>query len=802
MTALRLSILAAAVFTLFDDAAAQPTTTAEPAIPFGYVGSDTRLGLTVDSKGRLQGEGLGVFGHDGQGAWLLEGWLGVGGSGGVLGSRQWLWGRPSTIDTIERPEQVRVAKAFVALDRNRFGDSKLSMGAGLERESYALDVYLAQSLSGERQVGRLSSTTTQTLNGDENGRPYRQTLRIDSTVEQFEHPYEHGIGLRYTRSFDAGLLKATMGLDYELGRAMLAGRGAHQLALSIGMDRQIGRSGHSVGLALQHLRKDGPFDAPRYGGRRDDTRLALRWRFEFGQAWQPAYAIRQHRILRHVPSEPAPPAPPSPPEVRRTVVKLGTATLFALDSSQINARGQEVLRRLLDQLKRERVGKISVVGHTCDLGSEFYNQALSERRAAAIASWLADAGVPPEELQASGRGETEPEHPNDSEANRALNRRVVLTFDRVEEEVVQKAVEPPEPPEPQTVADIVRETVRLPAPWIQRALRTPPVHKREVDTYRIERVTETRTLGPREYLNRAPLANDDQVLLTNTQPLTINVLANDSEPDGETMTVSVTRAPRRGAATVNANGSVTYTPGSSFVDADSFEYTVSDAQGATDTAVVTVARTPNGTPVANDDQAVVRNGQAVTVNVLANDTEPDGDTVVVMVSQAPLRGTATVNANGTVTYTPGPGFVDSDSFVYTVTDTRGGADTATVSVTRAPNAAPVANDDSVSTSDFDGADVQVLANDSDPDGDPLTVSIVRPPAEGTASLRTNGIINFLPDPNGSGNPVTFDYRITDPGGLSATATVTWSQRISLNRSRPELEPVTRATKTQESQSRR
>lgn len=669
MTRFRASILATTLLAVYGSAAAQPDSL--PAIPLGYVGTDARVGVSIDGKGRIQGEALGVFGHDGRRSWLLEGWLGRGGAGGLLGSRQWLFGNPSPADTIDRPEQVSVAKAFLAADRNRFGDRKLTLGGGLERESYALAMYLSKSLSDERQVGRITRTTTETINGDEGGRPYRQTLTIDALVEHFERPYEHGVGLRLTRSYQAGLVKATAGLDYEVGRAMLAGRQARQLALTLGLEKRFGDSGHGVGVSLQRLSKRGPFDAPRFGGQRDDTRIGLRWTYEFGHGWQPSQQLREHRVVRTLP------APPPPPEVRRTVIKLEAATLFALDSAQVNAQGREALRPIVEQLKNKRVGRITIVGHTCDLGSESYNQALSERRAAAVASLLAAEGVPTEALLHSGRGESEPEHPNDSEDNRARNRRVVLSFDGIEEQ--QVAVKAPEP---QTVTDIVRETVRLPAPWIQRALRTPPLHKREVDFYRIERVTETRTLGPREYLNRAPLANDDQATVRNGQPVTVHVLANDSEPDGQALTVTI--------------------------------------------------------------------------------TSPAG------------RGTATVNADGSVSYTPGSSFVDSDSFQYTATDTQGAAATATVTITRAANAAPIAVDDTASSTDSDAVTVNVLANDSDPDGDTLTVSIARPPSEGQAVLNADRTITYRPDPSGSALVVTFEYRITDPSGLSDTATVTWT----------------------------
>ena len=82
-----------------------------------------------------------------------------------------------------------------------------------------------------------------------------------------------------------------------------------------------------------------------------------------------------------------------------------------------------------------------------------------------------------------------------------------------------------------------------------------------------------------------------------------------------------------------------------------------------------------------------------------------------------------VNANNTVTYTPAANYFGPDSFTYTISDGRGGTASATVSITVSPvNDAPVANDDSATTTQDTAGTVAVLANDSDPDSDPLTVT--------------------------------------------------------------------------------
>ena len=102
---------------------------------------------------------------------------------------------------------------------------------------------------------------------------------------------------------------------------------------------------------------------------------------------------------------------------------------------------------------------------------------------------------------------------------------------------------------------------------------------------------------------------------------------------------------------------------------------------------------------------------------------------------APAHGTATVNADGTITYAPAANYHGADSFSYTIGDGNGGTATATVSVTVTPtNDGPVAVDDAATTAEDTAVDVAVLTNDTDLDGDTLTVSAATAPAHGTATV--------------------------------------------------------------------
>ena len=126
---------------------------------------------------------------------------------------------------------------------------------------------------------------------------------------------------------------------------------------------------------------------------------------------------------------------------------------------------------------------------------------------------------------------------------------------------------------------------------------------------------------------------------------------------------------------------VLYTPEASFLGTDTFTYTVSDGLGGTDEAMVTITvRQDNQPPAANDDSANTAMNAAVQIAVLANDSDPDGDTLQVIAVSTPGHGTAVISGSG-VLYTPAAGFFGTDTFSYTVSDGLGGTDTATVTVT-------------------------------------------------------------------------------------------------------------------------
>ena len=281
--------------------------------------------------------------------------------------------------------------------------------------------------------------------------------------------------------------------------------------------------------------------------------------------------------------------------------------------------------------------------------------------------------------------------------------------------------------------------------------------------------TVTLTVAP----NTAPDAANDSFTGDFNQPIEGDVLANDSDPDGDPLTVIGNTDPLNGTVTVNPDGTFTYTPETGFAGTDQFTYTISDGNGGTDTATVTltVGEDPNSPPDAVNDAFSGNFNQPIEGDLLANDSDPDGDDLTVIGNTDPANGTVTVNPDGTFTYTPETGFAGNDQFTYTISDGNGGTDTATVTLTVAPNTAPDAANDSF-TGDFNQPiEGDVLANDSDPDGDPLTVISNTDPLNGTVTVNPDGTFTYTPETGFAGTD-QFTYTISDGNGGTDTATVT------------------------------
>ena len=187
-----------------------------------------------------------------------------------------------------------------------------------------------------------------------------------------------------------------------------------------------------------------------------------------------------------------------------------------------------------------------------------------------------------------------------------------------------------------------------------------------------------------------PVANPDTLSATEDTPLTINkasdLLANDTDADTahNLLTLNSFTQPSLGQGTITDQGTtLLYKPATLFHGPATFTYTIIDTNSnVSNAATVTInVAAVNHPPVAQNDSSTTTLNAPVTINVLANDSDVDGNVLTVTSTSTPTSGSVTINANNTVTYTPKSGFSGSDSFTYTISDGKGGTATATVSVT-------------------------------------------------------------------------------------------------------------------------
>lgn len=284
--------------------------------------------------------------------------------------------------------------------------------------------------------------------------------------------------------------------------------------------------------------------------------------------------------------------------------------------------------------------------------------------------------------------------------------------------------------------------------------------------------------------NSAPVAGDDVAVTDQDTAVNIDVLANDSDLEGalDPSSVTVVLAASNGGTVVEPDGSITYTPDPGFVGNDSFTYTVADLEAAvSNQATVTVMVVDpnlNEAPVANDDFASTALDVDVSIDVLANDTDSDGtlDPATVVVVSPASNGTATPQPDGTILYSPNLGFEGIDTFTYTVDDNEGTTSneaTVTVSVAE-PNDPPIAVDDVAQAVSGIEVDIDVVANDTDPDGtlNLLSVLVVSQPSNGSAISNGDGTIAYVSLVGFTGID-TFTYTVSDDdGAVSNEATVT------------------------------
>jgi hypothetical protein len=271
--------------------------------------------------------------------------------------------------------------------------------------------------------------------------------------------------------------------------------------------------------------------------------------------------------------------------------------------------------------------------------------------------------------------------------------------------------------------------------------------------------------------NDPPIAVSDSATTDEDQPISINVVSNDSDPNGDSLSIVGVSQATMGSVTVQGDTSVLYAPFENRQGSDSFTYTISDGRGGVDEAAVAVTiRSVNDAPDAKNDQADTQQGEAVTISILANDTDVDDDSLTVTGVTQGDHGAVTVNSGTTVTYTPDPDFLGQDDFTYSISDGNGGSDKATVFVAVGEvNQVPQAVNDSATTSKNTSVRVNLVFNDLDADGDKLEIVDVTQGRHGSVIVHTKKSIQYTPARGFIGTD-TLEYTVSD-GKASSKATV-------------------------------
>ncbi len=288
-------------------------------------------------------------------------------------------------------------------------------------------------------------------------------------------------------------------------------------------------------------------------------------------------------------------------------------------------------------------------------------------------------------------------------------------------------------------------------------------------------VTVTLNVAP---VNDRPNAAADVIMTGEDQPAAVNVLQNDTDVDGGPLTLTSNTQPQNGTVNCTPAGLCTYTPNPNFNGVDTFNYNVSDGNGGTATATVnvTVGGANDAPNAVNNNYQVAEDGvlNVAGPGVLGNDTDPENDALTARVDRGPGNGTLNLNPDGSFTYTPGPNFNGSDSFTYQACDNGTPSicsEPATVNITvNAVNDAPTARGATGALDEDTQIVVNALANDSDIDGNALTLTNFSQPQNGTVTCTLAGACTYTPNPDFNGED-SFTYTVTDNSGGTSTANV-------------------------------
>ena len=280
-------------------------------------------------------------------------------------------------------------------------------------------------------------------------------------------------------------------------------------------------------------------------------------------------------------------------------------------------------------------------------------------------------------------------------------------------------------------------------------------------------------------VNTLPVAGNATVTLAEDTAYTGTLLNNTVDADLDTLSFVATSQPTHGSLTLNANGTYTYTPVGDYHGTDSFNYRVTDADGAISTATITFTVTPvydAPTPGIAVAAQAANDHSSISLGVAGNFNNPDNAALSYSATGLPVG--LTINATtgvisgtlGSSASTQGIGNTGNYSITVSASDNFGGVAAQTFAFT-AINTLPVATNATVSLAEDTSAVIDLRTTASDADQDALSFAITGAPTHGSLVLNANGTYTYTPIANYNGND-TFTYSVTDADGAITTAVIT------------------------------
>ena len=270
-------------------------------------------------------------------------------------------------------------------------------------------------------------------------------------------------------------------------------------------------------------------------------------------------------------------------------------------------------------------------------------------------------------------------------------------------------------------------------------------------------------------VNDPPSAILDNATVAEDQSVAVALLENDRDVEGDSLTIVAATNPRSGTVTISADRmTVLYTPNSNFNGTDEFSYTITDGSLTAQGVVRVLVTAVNDAPVAINDTIGTDEDTPVVVDVTANDSDVDGDTLLVTAFEQGQNGVVSADGNRLL-YMPNKDFFGSDQFKYTISDGKESS-SATVAVTiSSVDDSPLARDDAATVAEDGSVVISVLGNDSDPEGQPLSIAQVSTAQNGVVAIEGNNV-RYTPKQNFNGTD-QFTYTLLG-GAEPATVTIT------------------------------